>query len=147
MNIITLRRELSRDDGTLGMLEIRGKHFPTLELPPGAGDKHDTCLSPGMYRLRQVKRASGEKALAVVAPEHGVWQLPSEVPRHRITDARSAVYLAAGACLDDLIGSHIAPGISRRREGRSWLLDSSVEAMNQIRTLIQSQLGLTLVIE
>lgn len=146
-NILTLHRELSRDDGTIGMLEIRGRNFPTLELPGAASDKHDACLAPGMYRLRQVKRASGEKAFAVVAPENGVWQLPSDVPRHRVTDARSAVFLAAGVCLDDLVGCHIAPGMSRRREGRGWLLDSSVEAMNQIRTLITTQLGLTLVIE
>ena len=142
--ILTLTRERANGDGTIGVLRVGEKSFPTLELPLSAADKHDVCLPSGMYRLRQVKRADGEKAFAVVAPENGVWQLPSDVPHHRVTDARSAVYLCAGLCLDDLVGCHIAPGMNRRREGRGWVLESSVEAMNQIRTLVTTQLGLTL---
>lgn len=145
--IITLRREASRADGTIGALEINGKKFPTLENPARPGDKHDTCLPPGMYKLVPKQRASGEKAFAIVNPMEGVWETPTEVPRHAVTDARSAVFIAAGVTVDDLIGSHIAPGKLRLRRGFGWFMEGSREAMNEIRTLIGTRFDLTLIIE
>jgi len=145
--IITLRREGEVQSATIGVLEVNGKKYPTLENPAHGGIKHDSCLPPGQYRLVPKQRASGEKAFAIVNPMEGVWETPSEVPRHAVTDARSAVYLAAGASTDDLTGSHIAPGKLRARRGNGWLMEGSREAMNEIRTLVGSRLDITLIIE
>lgn len=146
--IITLKREARLPDGTLGMLEVNGRKFPTLENPAwGAGDKHDTCLPAGTYRLLPKQRASGEKAFAVVNAMHGVWERPSEVPKHAVTDARSAVFLAAGVTLDDLVGAHIAPGKERVKRTAGWFMDGTREAMNEIRTLVGSRLDIVLIIE
>ena len=145
--IITLKREARLPDGTLGMLEVNGRKFPTLENPARtACDRHDTCLPPGTYRLMPKQRASGEKAFAVVNALNGVWERPSDVPRH-VTDARSAVFLAAGVSLDDLTGSHIAPGKERVKRSAGWAMEGTREAMNEIRTLVGSRLDIVLIIE
>lgn len=144
--IVTLRREAFLADGTLGMLEVAGRKFPTLELRGEAVDRHDGCVPAGTYRLLPRQRASGEKAYAISNPMLGVWELPREVPRH-VTDARSAVYLAAGVTLDDLIGCHISPGKERLKRAHGWWLDGTRDAMNEIRTLVGSALDITLVVE
>ena len=150
--ILTLRRDSYFPDCTLGVLEVAGRRFATIENPkepdgPGLHDKHDICLPAGTYRLISMTRASGEKAYAIVNPQLRVWHLPSEVPSFRRTDARSAVYLAAGFCVDDVVGSHIAPGKDRIRQHGRWRMDSSRDAMNEIRTLIGARTDVGLLIE
>lgn len=144
--ILTLKRESYLTDGTLGVLEVNGKKFPTLENPRRDGDRHDCCLPPGIYRVLPRQRASGEKAFAIVNALLGVWELPTEVPP-RFTDARSAVFLAAGMSVDDLVGCHVAPGKERVRSNGLWSLKGTRDAMNEIRTLIGAQLDIKLVIE
>lgn len=144
--ILTLRREAYLADGTIGVLEVNGRKFPTLENRRDVHDRHDGCVPAGSYRLLPKCRASGEKAYAVANPMLGVWERPSEVPRH-VTDARSAVFLAAGVTLDDLIGCHIAPGKQRVKRAHGWWMDGSREAMNEIRTLVGSTLDLMIVVE
>lgn len=144
--IITLKREQRLPDGTIGVLEVAGKKFPTLENPRRDGDRHDDCLPAGAYKLLPKQRASGEKAFAVVNAMNGVWERPSDVPRH-VTDARSAVYLAAGVTVDDLVGCHIAPGKQRVKRSFGWYMEGSREAMNEIRTLVGAGFDLALIIE
>lgn len=145
--ILTLRREAYLPNGTLGVLEVNGRKFATLENPGRVGDKHDACLPPGSYKLLPRQRASGEKAFAVVNNVLGVWERPTDVPQHAVTDARSAVFLAAGTTVDDLVGCHIAPGKERIKRSNGWLLEGTREAMNEIRTLIGSRFDLMLIIE
>jgi hypothetical protein len=144
--VLTLRREAHLADGTIGVLEVNGRKFPTLENRRDVTDRHDGCLPPGSYKLFPRQRASGEKAYAVANPMLGVWERPMEVPTH-VTDARSAVYLAAGNTLDDLTGCHIAPGKQRVKRGHNWCLEGTREAMNEIRTLLGSTLDLMLIVE
>ena len=144
--IVVLRREAFLADGTLGVLEVAGRKFPTLENRRDVVDRHDGCVPAGSYRLLPRLRASGEKAYAVSNPMLGVWELPREVPRH-VTDARSAVYLVAGVTLDDLIGCHIAPGKERVKRTHGWWMEGTRDAMNEIRTLIGSALDVMLTVE
>lgn len=144
--IVTLRREAYLPDGTLGVIEVQGRKFPTLENRLTGHDKHDCCIPVGSYRLTPVQRAAGEKCFAISAPALGVWARPSEVPRS-ITDARSAVFLAAGLSLDDLVGSHVAVGKDRSKTRDGWLLHASKDAVNEIRTLLGSTLDITLIVE
>lgn len=143
--ILTLRREALNNGVTLGILEVAGKKFPTIELPPDSTDKHDSCVPFGEYRVVGHVRASGEKAFLLTNPTLGVWGMPSEA--NGVTDARSAVFLAAGYHINDLIGSHIAPGKNRIKKGGDWILEHSRDAMNEIRTLIGSKFDIQLVIE
>jgi len=145
--ILTLRREASSDAGVIGMLDVNGRRFPTLERPPAAADKHDACLPAGTYRLLSMTRASGERCFALASASLNVYMLPSEVPPTRVTDARSAVFLAAGFTLDDLIGGHIAPGKERAKSNGMWTLKGTRDAMNEIRTLVGTRFDLTLIIE
>jgi hypothetical protein len=146
MVILTLRREAYLPDGTLGVLEVQGRKFPTLENRKDATDRHDACLPPGAYRLTPTQRAGGDKCYAISSPLLGVWERPSEVPKH-VTDARSAVFLAAGFTLDDLVGSHVAIGKDRTRTREGWLLQMSRDAVNEVRTLIGSAFEVVLMVE
>lgn len=145
--IITLQREPAIDGCVLGVLEVAGRKFPTLERPRSAADKHDSCLPAGMYRLLAMTRAGGERCYGIVNTMLGVWMLPSEVPESKITDARSAVFLASGFTADDLIGSHIAPGKDRIKAAGNWQLSNTRDAMNEIRTLVGHKIDLQLLIE
>lgn len=144
--IVTLKREAFLTDGTIGVLRVYDKTFPTLENRRDVVDRHDGCIPAGMYRLLPRCRASGEKAYAVANPLLGVWERPMDVPRH-VTDARSAVYLAAGVTLDDLVGCHIAPGKARVKRSMGWWVEGTKDALNEIRTLLGSTLDLMLVVE
>ena len=144
--IVTLKREAYLPDGTLGILEVQGRKFPTLENHRKASDRHDACLPAGAYRLTPTQRAGGDKCYSISSPLLGVWERPSEVPKH-VTDARSAVFLAAGFTLDDLVGSHVAVGKDRSRSREGWLLQHSRDAVNEVRTLIGSALDITLIVE
>lgn len=145
--IVTLTREAYLADCTIGMLEVVGRKFPTIENPRTAQDKHDSCLPPGEYRLVSVTRASGEKAFGIVNPQAGVWLVPSDVPRSKVTDARSAVFVAAGFSVNDTLGGHVAAGKRRYKDNGTWALDLSRDAMNEIRTLVGNRWDIKLVIQ
>lgn len=147
--IVTLKREAHLTDATVGVLEISGRKFLTLEQRERANgeDKHDVCLPPGAYRLTPTQRAAGDKCYAISNPALRVWQRPSDVPPSSVTDARSAVYLAAGFSTDDLVGGHVAVGKQRQKIRGVWALDQSGDALNEIRTLIGSVLDITLIVE
>ena len=145
--IVTLKREAYLSECTIGMLEVGGRKFATLENPRDATDKHDRCLPPGEYRLVALTRASGEKAFGIVNPSADVWLLPSDVPKPRVTDARSAVFIACGFSVNDTLGGHIAPGKGRCKQNGTWQLELPRDAMNEIRTLIGNRFDLKLLIE
>lgn len=146
---LTLRREAHFADGTIGVLEVQGRKFLTLELRAGGegADKHDTCLPPGTYRLTPVQRAGGERCYTISNPALGVWQRPSDVPRTAATDARSAVFLAAGFGTDDLVGCHVAVGKGRSKVRGAWQVEDPRGALNEVRTLIGGAFDVTLTVE
>lgn len=146
---LTLRREAHFADGTIGVLDVQGRKFLTLELAAGGADadKHDTCLPPGTYRLTPVQRAGGERCYSISNPTLGVWQRPSDVPRGAVTDARSAVYLAAGFGVDDLVGCHVAVGKVRSKVRGAWQLADTRGALNELRTLIGGAFDIVLTVE
>lgn len=149
--ILTLRREYL-PDCTLGLLEVSGKKFFTLERPwrahgvGRAGVEHLSCVPEGSYRLVPWTRPSGEKTFALSNPQLDVYQAPFDIPRERHGIARSLILIHAADYVHDVLGG-IGPGLGRSRETCGWAVTGSRDAMNQIRTLVAHKFDLTLIIE
>lgn len=147
-----LRRDQFLPDCTLGLLEVCGKTFFTMERPwrstegGKAGEEYVSCVPEGSYRLLPHMRPSGEKTFALSNPGLGIFQHPWEVPREQRTIARALILIHAADYVHDVLGG-IGPGLQRRRDQNGWIVTSSREAMNQIRTLVANKFDLTLIIE
>lgn len=151
--ILTLTRDLSDASATLGMLEANGKKFATIERPwiPNAhgglsGEKYKSCVAAGEYRLEQHERPSGEKAFILSNPALDVYRTPAEVPAGREAATRTLVLIHAGNYVHDVIGC-IAPGLTRYAGPLGWMVTSSREAMNQLRSVVGNTFDLRLVIK
>lgn len=150
--ILTLHREQYLADCTLGLLEVSGKKFFTIERPwephlvGRGGTEHRSCVPEGNYRLIPWTRPSGEKAFALSNPQLDIYQGPFDIPRDRIGIARSLILIHAADYVHDVLGG-IGPGLARSREPWGWIVTSSKDAMNQIRTLVAHKFDLTLIIE
>lgn len=150
--ILTLTREQFLNDCTLGLMEVSGKKFFTIERPweahtvGRAGVEHRSCVPDGSYRLVPYTRPSGEKTFALSNTQLDVYQSPFEVPRERRGIARSLILIHAADYVHDVLGG-IGIGLSRAREQHGWVITSSRDAMNQIRTLVAHRFDLTLIIQ
>lgn len=148
--IITLQRQQYLSDCTLGMLEVFGKKFFTIEgphAPENPSARFISCVPEGTYRLMPYQSASGEKTLSLSNPVLDVYHSPFEVPRQKKHAARALVLIHAADYVHDVVGGSIGPGLSRQRQANGWLIASSRDAMNQIRTLVQNKFDLTLIIQ
>lgn len=150
--IITLHREQYLPECTLGLLEVSGKKFFTIERPweahavGRAGADHRSCVPEGTYRLIPWMRPSGEKTFALSNPALDVYQAPFDIPRERHGIARALILIHAADYVHDVLGG-IGPGLGRSREQGHWVVTSSRDAMNQIRTLVAHKFDLTLIIQ
>lgn len=150
--IIVLQRQQYLADCTLGFLEVAGKRFFTIERPwePHAlglaGAEFRSCVPEGNYRLIPWMRPSGEKTFALSNPSLDVYQAPFDIPRERHGVARCLILIHAADYVHDVLGG-IGPGLERARDRNGWLVTSSREAMNQIRTLVAHKFDLTLIID
>lgn len=148
--ILSLTREYMQDC-TLGLLEVAGRKFFTIERPwePHAvgrgGVEHRSCVPEGQYRLIPWMRPSGEKTFALSNPQLDVYQGPFDIPRERRGIARALILIHAADYVHDVLGG-IGPGLARERDNGSWVVTSSRDAMNQIRTLTAHKFDLTLII-
>lgn len=150
--IIILQRQQYLSDCTLGFLDVAGKRFFTIERPwephpeGRAGIEHRSCVPEGSYRLIPYTRPSGEKTFALSNPNLDVYQAPFDIPRERHGVARCLILIHAADYVHDVLGG-IGPGLDRTRDRNGWLVTSSRDAMNQIRTLVAHKFDMTLIIE
>lgn len=151
--ILALRRDTKGPDCILGILEVQDKKLHTLEppwVPHPAGGKAGapfiSCIPAGIYRLEPHKRPCGERAWILSSPELGVFRLPFEVPREQREKARSLVTVRAANYAYDAVDA-IGVGCARIKTQLGWKLERSLDAMNILRTLINSTLDITLRIE
>lgn len=150
--LITLTRDQYLADCTLGVLEVAGKRFFTIERPwlpdpvGKAGVKYRSCVCEGAFRLTPFTRPSGEKAFRLSNPTLDVFESPTDVPKGREDSTRTLVLIHAANYVYDVIGC-IGPGMSRLKTPQGWMVANSREAMNQIRTLVGMTFDLTLLIK
>lgn len=130
---LTLTRDTPHSDLWLGILEVAGRKFHTLE--PA------NCLPPGSYRLRPHQRPNGEQCFALVSPQAGVYHQPYDVPQSRRETAKFLALVHAGQYYWD--ADAVALGKDRVLETirgtqtiRTWRMAETKVAMNELRTLI-----------
>jgi hypothetical protein len=91
-------------------------------------------------------RPSGEKCFSLSNPTLDIYRSPLDIPRERRDVARALIMIHAADYVHDVLGG-IGPGLSKSRTPAGWLISSSRDAMNQIRTLVANKFDLTLTIE
>ena len=150
--LLTLTRDQYLRECTLGVLEVAGKRFFTIERPwipdpiGKSGVKYKSCVSEGVYRLSPFTRPSGEKAFRLSNPTLDVFESPTDVPKGREESTRTLVLIHAANYVYDVVGC-IGPGMSRTKVAQGWMVTNSREAMNQIRTLVGSTYDISLLIK
>lgn len=130
---LTLTRDTPHSELWLGILEVAGRKFHTLE--PAK------CLPAGTYRLRPHQRPNGEQCFALVSPQAGVYHQPFDVPPSRSGTARFLALVHAGNYYWD--ADAVALGKDRVLETlrgtqtiKTWRMAETKSAMNELRTLI-----------
>lgn len=130
---LTLTRDTPHSDLWLGILEVAGRKFHTLEPV--------NCLPPGSYRLRPHQRPNGEQCFALVSAQAGVYHQPYDVPQSRRGSARFLALVHAGDHFWDadavaLGKDRILETIRGTQTIRTWRMAETKAAMNELRTLI-----------
>lgn len=151
--MLTLRRDVSTPEATLGVLEVEGKKLFTIEPPwiphPDGGPAGALFVSrvpPGIYRMEHFKMPSGEKAYVISNPTAGVHALPFQINKPQRGMLRSRVTIRAANYAFEAVDA-IGVGMERTKTSVGWKLERSLDALNVLRTTINSALDLTLVIE
>jgi hypothetical protein len=151
--MLTLRRDMSTPEATLGVLEVNGKKLFTIEPgwvphPDGgpAGALFRSRIPAGTYRLEHFKLPSGEKGYILSNPVAGVFKMPHEIPKAQREHLRSRVTIRAANYAFEAVDA-IGVGLERVKTSLGWKLERSLDGMNQLRTVVNSALDLTLVIE
>jgi hypothetical protein len=151
--MLTLRRDTSAPDATLGVLEVQGKRLFTIERgwvehPEGgpAGAPYVSRIPPGQYRLEAFKLPSGEKGYILSNPANGVFRMPFDVPKEQRDRVRARVTIRAANYAFEAVDA-IGVGMQRVKTPLGWKLERSLDAMNTLRTVIDKALDLQLLIE
>ena len=147
-------RDLREVYCTLGVMTVGQHKLHTMERawvpdPEGgrSGKEFTSCVSDGTYKLVQHRSEKYALAWALVNPELDVYHYPQDVPVSRKLQARAAVLIHPGNYWHDLLGC-IAPGRSRfKQPNGEWMVQSSRDAMNLLKTVIGSTLDVTLTIQ
>lgn len=133
---LTLTRDTKTPELLLGILEVEGHKFHTLEPVSSA-------VPAGQYRVRAHRRPSGEQCFEITCPQLGVYESPLHIPPSRRDSAISQVHIRAGEFWWHVDGS-IALGKNREHtvvKGaigavKTWRVTESLSAMNELRTVI-----------
>lgn len=148
--ILTLQRDLSTPNETLGWLSCNGRKWPSIErawVPtPDAccGVKGRSCVPAGLYKLNRHTTDAHPKVWALVSPELWVYHWPWEVPPPRQALARSVCLIHPANWASELRGC-IAIGKQRVKEPNGfWKVTESRDAVNELRTLLGNSVDLTL---
>lgn len=152
MILFEIKRDTYTAQETVGVLRVGESKFQTMELPwiedPNGGrGGHPflSCVAPGQYRLERHTRPSGEKAFILSNPTLDIYQIPDDIPKDK-PSARSLCLIHAANWAYELHGC-IGPGKERTKQPARWMVTESRAAMNELRTLIGSDLDLQLRIE
>jgi|SRR6185503_6245117 len=151
--MLTLRRDTACQDATLGVLEVDGKKLFTIEPPwvphpegGPAGAPYVSRVPSGTYRLETFKHPSGEKGYVLSNPGAGVFKMPFDIPQGARKRLRARITMRAANYAFEAIDG-IGIGMKRIKTPLGWKLEQSLDAMNVLRTTINSTLDLTLIIE
>jgi hypothetical protein len=149
---LTLTRDLRDSSCVLGILEVNGHKLNTIERPwvPNpdggrSGKRFESCVSAGSYRLETHRSEKFGNVWALVNPLLDVYHWPDDVPRGRESQARVAILIHAANWAHEVLGC-IAPGRNRVRSNNRWMVTSSRDAMNLLKTVIGNKLDMTLTI-
>lgn len=149
---LMLNRDLRTTDFSVGVLEIAGKKFHTMERPwiPDplggiAGKKYESCIPYGTYRVEHWDSVKFGKVFILSNPLLGVYRLPSDVPKGQEATTRTLCLIHAGNYVHDVIGC-VAVGKGRLKSGKAWMIVNSREALNEVRTLVGTRIDVTLTI-
>lgn len=148
--IITLVRDTHTPNETLGMLTVNGRKWHSIERPwvPNAsapcGDKGMSCIPIGAYRLEKHSSEAHQNVWAMVNKELWVYHWPWEVPVAMQQLARTVCLIHPANWASELRGC-IALGKDRTKDKSGhWMVTNSRDAVNELRTLIGTQLDLQL---
>lgn len=150
--MLTLRRDTSSPEATLGVLEVGQHKLHTIEPPwvphPNgpAGSPYVSRVPAGVYKVEPFKMPSGEKAYVLSNPVAGVFRMPFDIPKPRRAELRSRVTIRAANYAFEAVDA-IGVGVERTKTSVGWKVERSLDAMNVLRTVIDRALDLTLVIE
>lgn len=150
---LLLVRDTREGPCTLGILFVGNHKLHTMERawipnPYGgrSGARFESCVSDGTYRLIPHRSEKYPLAWALVNPELDVYHQPRDVPQSRLAQARQTILIHAGNYWHDLLGC-IAPGRGRAKLNGEWMVQSSRDAMNILKTVIGVTLDVTLTIQ
>src|SRR5437660_562976 len=153
MIVMTLKRDLDTGQETLGVLTVFERKFQYMERPwiedkngGRGGAPFISCVPLGVYRLERHERPSGEKAFILSNPALDIYRTPDEVPADRKAIGRTLCLIHAANWAYELHGCG-APGHDRLKQPARWIITESRAAMNDLRTLVNSELELQLRIE
>lgn len=138
MKILTLIRDISTPEITMGWLSINGKKWATLERPwaPAivgrGGMKGRSCVPPGEYQLLPHDTEAHPKVWALVNTSLDVYRDPVSVPTAKLGYARTAVLIHVANFVHELRGC-IALGKTRGKDRDQWMVRSSRDAINELR--------------
>jgi hypothetical protein len=144
MNDLTLIRDSYGTKETMGkMFDADGNLLAhTIERPwvpdmnhPG-GTSFESCVPDGIYNLVPHTRPNGDKVVALVNPELGVWYGKADRPS---TWGRYLVLIHSGNYVDHVVGC-IAPGSSRTIYENRPMVTSSRATMKTLEVQQYSRL-------
>lgn len=125
MMLITLKRKVSKDDGTFGVMSLDGKKIAvTCEDPWNQNAKGKSCIPPGRYRCA---RFSGKKY-------KNVWEV-RDVP------GRSAILIHNGNTIDDTQGCILVGKSFSMLAGKASITDSRL-TLEQLRNIFDDEFEL-----
>lgn len=152
LNLILIRDLRDPTDRyTLGVLTIGGHRLHTMERgwvpnPDGgrSGKRFESCVSAGVYRLVPHSSEKYGNVWALVSPPLDVYHYPDDVPQGREAQCRATCLIHAANYWYELLGC-VGPGRARfRQPNGEWMVTKSRDALNLIKTVIGSQLDVTL---
>lgn len=151
--MLTLRRDTSTPEATLGVLQVGEHKLFTIErgwvphpLGGPAGAPYVSRIPAGSYRIESFKLPSGEKGYILSNPQAGVFRLPWDIPKPQREKLRSHITIRAANYAFEAVDA-IGIGTERTRTSSGWKLERSLDGMNQLRTIINQAIDLTLIIE
>lgn len=136
---LTLIRDYSDREVTLGQLTAGSLTLQTLELPWNAWPPHacghpDTsCVPAGEYQLVLHNTVSHPKTWALVNPVLGIYHEPGDIPDGE--GARCAVLIHPGNTVKDSLAC-ILVGRQRRLVAETWMITESRDAMEALQAMV-----------
>lgn len=140
MKTLTLVRDISTSQVTLGWLSFGGKKWASLERPwiidpiGKGGLKGRSCVPVGEYKLVPHDTEAHPRVWALVNPQLDVYHDPAAVPSYKASFARTAVLIHVANFVHEIRGC-IALGKTRQKDRETWMVRSSRDAINELRTL------------